>query len=92
MYMVRHHAGPFLICQCSSYYICIYHLLQNPGGRPSRKDLSSLKLKNIDKKLAETIINEIVDSGPPVEFKDIGEYDKAVELDLVEHMDRVGKL
>ncbi|XP_021344238.1 spastin-like, partial [Mizuhopecten yessoensis] len=47
------------------------HSQQNPGGRPVRKELSSLKLKNIDKKLAETIFNEIVDNGPPVQFTDI---------------------
>ncbi|XP_033735826.1 spastin-like isoform X1 [Pecten maximus] len=53
------------------------HSQQNPGGRPAKKDLSSLKLKNIDKKLAETIINEIVDTGPPVQFKDIAGQDTA---------------
>ncbi|XP_069118122.1 spastin-like isoform X2 [Argopecten irradians] len=52
------------------------HSQQNPGARP-KKDLSSLKLKNIDKKLAETIINEIVDTGPPVQFKDIAGQDTA---------------
>jgi len=31
-----------------------------------------LNLKGVDKKLAETILNEIVDSGPSVIFHDIG--------------------
>ncbi|KAK3093436.1 hypothetical protein FSP39_015716 [Pinctada imbricata] len=49
------------------------HHRQNSDNSQTRrrKEFSSLNLKNIDKKLAETIYNEIVDSGPPVFFKDI---------------------
>lgn len=32
-----------------------------------------MKLKNVDKNIAETILNEILDTGPTVTFKDIGE-------------------
>ena len=42
-----------------------------PDRRP--RDIKSLKLKGVDKKLAETILNEIIDTGPPVTFADIGE-------------------
>ena len=50
---------------------------QNTGsnkGTPTRKppDVKNLKLKGVDKKLAETILNEVIDSGPPVSFNDIG--------------------
>ena len=31
------------------------------------------RLKNVDKKLAHNILDEIIDSGPPVHFCDIGE-------------------
>lgn len=31
-----------------------------------------MKLKNVDKNIAETILNEILDTGPSVTFKDIG--------------------
>ena len=36
------------------------------------KDIKNLKLKGIDKDLAEKIINEIIDSGPQVTLQDIG--------------------
>lgn len=36
------------------------------------KDIKNLNLKGVDKKLAETILNEIIDSGPAVSFQDIG--------------------
>ncbi|KAK3591604.1 hypothetical protein CHS0354_013787 [Potamilus streckersoni] len=54
----------------------------SPGGRnsPTRRkvrDLTSLKLKGVDKKLAETILNEIVDASAPVTFKDIAGQDAA---------------
>ncbi|XP_045166158.2 spastin-like isoform X2 [Mercenaria mercenaria] len=41
------------------------------------KDLKNLNLKGVDKKLAETILNEVIDSGPPVSFQDIAGQDTA---------------
>ena len=32
------------------------------------------RLKNVDSKLANKILDEIIDSGPPVQFDDIGEW------------------
>lgn len=45
---------------------------QAPGSK-KKPDLSKMKLKNVDKNIAETILNEILDTGPTVTFKDIGE-------------------
>ncbi|XP_063428259.1 spastin-like isoform X2 [Mytilus trossulus] len=42
-----------------------------PSNRPKKIDINRLKLKNVDKKLAETILGEIIDTGPHVDFKDI---------------------
>ncbi|KAL5009377.1 hypothetical protein ScPMuIL_014958 [Solemya velum] len=42
-----------------------------------KRDLKDLNLKNVDKKLAATILNEVVDQGPPVRFKDIAGQDIA---------------
>ncbi|XP_052058183.1 spastin-like isoform X2 [Mytilus californianus] len=42
-----------------------------PSNHPRKIDLNRLKLKNVDKKLAETILGEIIDTGPHVDFKDI---------------------
>lgn len=39
--------------------------------RKPRIDIKNLTLKGVDKKLAETILDEIIDSGPPVSFEDI---------------------
>ncbi|XP_052769250.1 spastin-like [Mya arenaria] len=41
------------------------------------RDPKSLKLKGVDKKLAETILNEIIDSGPAVAFQDIAGQETA---------------
>ncbi|KAH3868628.1 hypothetical protein DPMN_031779 [Dreissena polymorpha] len=41
------------------------------------KDIKNLKLKGIDKDLAEKIINEIIDSGPQVTSQDIVGQEKA---------------
>ncbi|XP_052273931.1 spastin-like isoform X2 [Dreissena polymorpha] len=51
----------------------------NTKPAPDRKtrDVKNLKLKGVDKKLAETILNEIIDSGPPVTFQDIAGQDTA---------------
>lgn len=46
-----------------------------PSRRPP--DIKNLKLKGIDKKLAETILNEVIDSGPPVAFSDIAGQETA---------------
>lgn len=48
-----------------------------PSNRPKKIDISRLKLKNVDRKLAETILGEIIDTGPCVEFKDIAGQDAA---------------
>ena len=48
------------------------HLFQSSGNRPKKIDINKLKLKNVDKKLAETILGEIIDTGPRVDFNDIG--------------------
>lgn len=47
---------------------------QLPSNRPNKIDISRLKLKNVDRKLAETILGEVIDTGPSVDFKDIGMY------------------
>ena len=43
------------------------------SGSVSQRKVSLSGLKNCDKKLANMILNEVVDQGPPVNFKDIGE-------------------
>ncbi|KAK7504867.1 hypothetical protein BaRGS_00003895 [Batillaria attramentaria] len=48
--------------------------LKNADGK---RDLSNVKLKNVDKKLADLILSEIVDSGPSVSFKDIAGQETA---------------
>ncbi|XP_005099700.2 spastin isoform X1 [Aplysia californica] len=42
-----------------------------------QRDISNVKLKNVDKKLADTILSEIVDQGPSVTFSDIAGQDTA---------------
>ncbi|KAK7104342.1 spastin-like isoform X1 [Littorina saxatilis] len=65
----------------------------NPGRRPTHsrqssqpdtlknndgnRDVSNVKLKNCDKKLADLILSEIVDSGPRVDFKDVAGQETA---------------
>lgn len=51
----------------------------NSRAAPTRKppDIKNLKLKGVDKKLAETILNEVIDSGPPVAFNDIAGQETA---------------
>ncbi|XP_022332856.1 spastin-like isoform X2 [Crassostrea virginica] len=51
----------------------------NVPGNKKRPDLSKMKLKNVDKNIAETILNEILDTGPSVTFKDIAGQDAAKE-------------
>ncbi|ESO95837.1 hypothetical protein LOTGIDRAFT_176661, partial [Lottia gigantea] len=41
------------------------------GNVKSKRNISLSGLKNIDKKLVNTILNEVVDQGPTVSFKDI---------------------
>ncbi|XP_060577940.1 spastin-like isoform X2 [Ruditapes philippinarum] len=41
------------------------------------KDIKNLNLKGVDKKLAETILNEVIDNGPAVSFQDIAGQDTA---------------
>lgn len=48
-------------------------IFQLASNRPRKIDINRLKLKNVDKKLAETILGEIIDTEPNVDFKDIGE-------------------
>ena len=64
-------------CKITVLSTLSYFLFQGTGsnkGTPTRKalDVKNLKLKGVDKKLAETILNEVIDSGPPVAFSDIG--------------------
>ena len=40
------------------------------------RNVSNIKLKNVDKKLADLILGEIVDSGPRVDFTDVGQYNE----------------
>lgn len=56
----------------SSYYGFLLFFYQIKDQPVKKKQLPS-NLKNVDKKLANLILNEIVDSGPPVRFSDIGE-------------------
>ncbi|XP_062621876.1 spastin-like isoform X1 [Saccostrea cucullata] len=51
----------------------------NAPGNKKRPDLSKIKLKNVDKNIAETILNEILDTGPAVTFKDISGQEAAKE-------------
>ncbi|XP_076442114.1 spastin-like isoform X3 [Babylonia areolata] len=48
--------------------------LKNNEGR---RDISNIKLKNVDKKLADLILGEIVDSSPRVDFKDVAGQETA---------------
>ncbi|XP_025104432.1 spastin-like isoform X2 [Pomacea canaliculata] len=48
--------------------------LKNNDGK---RDITSAKLKNVDKKLADLILSEVVDQGPCVSFKDIGGQEMA---------------
>ena len=45
--------------------------LQNQVSSRALAGLSS-HFKNVDKKLADAILNEIIDGGPLIEFTDIG--------------------
>ncbi|XP_055956772.1 spastin isoform X2 [Patella vulgata] len=47
------------------------------SGAKSRKDISLSGLKNVDKKLANMILNEVVDQGPAVNFSEIAGQDVA---------------
>ncbi|KAL4238170.1 hypothetical protein ACF0H5_002882 [Mactra antiquata] len=49
----------------------------NKGTPKKKRDMKNLNIKGVDKKLAETILNEIIDSGPPVSFQDIAGQDTA---------------
>ncbi|XP_061173837.1 spastin-like isoform X2 [Saccostrea echinata] len=51
----------------------------NAPGNKKRPDLSKIKLKNVDKNIAETILNEILDTGPTVTFKDISGQEASKE-------------
>ncbi|XP_052697099.1 spastin-like isoform X1 [Crassostrea angulata] len=51
----------------------------NAPGSKKKPDLSKMKLKNVDKNIAETILNEILDTGPTVTFKDIAGQEAAKE-------------
>ncbi|XP_048737163.2 spastin-like isoform X3 [Ostrea edulis] len=54
--------------------------LNAPGTCNKRRpDLSKMKLKNVDKNIAETILNEILDTGPTVTFKDVAGQEAAKE-------------
>ncbi len=47
------------------------------SGHKRSKSLTLNKLKNVDKKLAGTILDEVVDKSPPVSFTDIAGHDVA---------------
>ncbi|XP_064599851.1 spastin-like isoform X2 [Liolophura sinensis] len=51
--------------------------IDNLKDLPVKKKQLPSNLKNVDKKLANLILNEIVDSGPPVRFSDIAGQDVA---------------
>ena len=38
----------------------------------NQRDVSNIKLKNVDKKMADAILSEVIDQGPSVTFADIG--------------------
>ncbi|KAI8744532.1 spastin isoform X2, partial [Biomphalaria glabrata] len=42
-----------------------------------QRDLSNIKLKNVDKKLADVILGEILDSGQEILFSDIAGQETA---------------
>ena len=62
-----------------SYYIffhlsssCTFQANRNTPPSKPRKLSKSGNFKNVDKKLANLILDEIVDQGPPTSFSDIG--------------------
>lgn len=60
---------------CSIVDEVFFEYQKAPGTCNKRRpDLSKMKLKNVDKNIAETILNEILDTGPTVTFKDVGKY------------------
>ena len=79
--------GDYYLCVCLSVclhgslcfpdikeqHLCVFQTLKNNDSGRGR-DISNVKLKNVDKKLADLILSEIVDSGPRVDFKDVGQY------------------
>ncbi|XP_022255214.1 fidgetin-like protein 1 isoform X3 [Limulus polyphemus] len=61
-------------------------LLQNlPGGNPSSVNITDERLKNIDPKMIEIMMNEIMDHGPPVTWDDIAglEFAKKTIMEIV---------
>ncbi|CAL1527099.1 unnamed protein product [Lymnaea stagnalis] len=46
-------------------------------GLTNQRDLSNVKLKNVDKKLADVILGEIIDTGQEILFSDIAGQDTA---------------
>ena len=63
------------VCVCTCVYVC-FQTLKNSDSSHGR-DISNVKLKNVDKKLADLILSEIVDNGPRVDFKDVGQCQHA---------------
>ena len=49
-----------------------FHQSQNKRSRIQKKAGLPERLKNVDKKMANLVLNEIVDQGPTVTFNDIG--------------------
>ena len=63
------------VCVCTCVYVCFQTLKNNDSSHG--RDISNVKLKNVDKKLADLILSEIVDNGPRVDFKDVGQCQHA---------------
>ena len=63
------------MCVCARVCACFQTLKNNDSGHG--RDISNIKLKNVDKKLADLILSEIVDNGPRVDFKDVGQCQHA---------------
>ena len=59
------------VCVRTCVCVCFQPLKNNDSGHG--RDISNVKLKNVDKKLADLILSEIVDNGPRVDFKDVGQ-------------------
>lgn len=52
--------------------MCVFSSQNKAASTKNRSNLLS-RLKNVDKKLVHNILDEIVDSGPPILFQDIGQ-------------------